>query len=85
MKYAVRLSRPAQKALDALEGRTFERVVLALRELEHNPRPHGVVKMAGPEDLWRIRVGDWRIVYSIFDRELVVLVMKLGHRREVYR
>jgi len=85
VKYAVRLSRPAQKALDALAGGTFARLVHALRGLEDNPRPHGVVKMGGPEEHWRIRVGDWRIVYSIFDRDLVVLVVKLGHRREVYR
>ena len=85
MKYTIRLSRPAQKTLDALESDTFERVISALRELEENPRPHGVVKMAGSEGHWRIRVGDWRIVYTIFDCELVVLVVKLGHRREVYR
>ena len=42
-------------------------------------------KLAGPEDLYRVRVGDWRIVYAIRDRELVVIVIRIGHRREVYR
>ena len=85
MTYIVRLTRPAQKALDALEGNMFSRIVAALRALETDPRPHGVTKMAGAENQWRVRVGDWRIIYSILDRELVVLVMKLGHRREIYR
>ena len=85
MKYTVRLTRPAQKALDALEGDIFARLVDALRGLEDTPRPPGAVKMAGGENQWRVRVGDWRIIYSIFNRELVVLVVKLGHRREIYR
>lgn len=85
MKYTIRLTRPAQKALDALDGGIFTRIVDALRGLEDNPRPSGVVKMAGAENQWRVRVGDWRIIYSILDRELVVLVVKLGHRREIYR
>jgi mRNA interferase RelE/StbE len=45
----------------------------------------GVEKLAGPEDLYRVRVGDWRMVYAIRDRELVVIVIRIGHRREVYR
>jgi mRNA interferase RelE/StbE len=85
VNYTIRLTRPAQKTLDGLEGETFARIVRALRGLEANPRPPGVVKMSGPDDHWRIRVGDWRIVYAIYDRELVVLVVKLGHRREIYR
>ena len=56
-----------------------------LDALEENPRPFGVEKMAGPADLYRVRVGDWRIVYAIRDRELVVIVIRIGNRREVYR
>jgi len=85
MKYVVRLTKPTQKALDSLDGAIFNRIVDALHGLEDNPRPFGVVKMAGEENQWRVRVGDWRIIYSILDRELVVLVVKLGHRREIYR
>jgi len=83
--YTVRLTRPAQKVLDTLEERLLSRIVNALRALEADPRPPGVTKLAGAENQWRVRVGDWRIVYSILDRELVVLVLKLGHRREIYR
>ena len=60
------------------------RVVDRIQALSGNPRPHSCQKLAGL-DLFRIRQGDFRIVYSIGDRDLVVLVVKVGHRREVYR
>ena len=85
MSYAVTLLRDAQKALDKMDGELRSRTIRALRLLEDDPRHPGVVKMSGPEDLYRVRVGDWRIVYAIHDRELVVLVIRIGHRREVYR
>jgi len=53
--------------------------------LANNPRPFGSDKLAGPEELYRVRVGDYRIVYQIQDEALLVLVVKIGHRREVYR
>ena len=79
---ACRQPRPAQKAFDALDGAIFERIARACAVWKTTPT-RGAIKMQGPEDYWRIRVGDWRIIYSIFDRELVVLVVKLGHRREI--
>ena len=62
-----------------------KRIVRALDVLADNPRPSGVVKMAGDDDLWRLRVGDFRIVYEIHDDVLLVMVLRIGHRREVYR
>jgi mRNA interferase RelE/StbE len=53
--------------------------------LEITPRPEGVKKLEGEKDLYRLRVGDYRIIYTIRDRELIVLVLKVGHRREVCR
>ena len=85
MNYTVTLLRDAQKALDKLEAELRGRVVRAMRLLEDDPRHPGVIKLAGPEDLYRVRVGDWRIVYAIRDRELVLIVIRIGHRREVYR
>jgi mRNA interferase RelE/StbE len=85
MKYTVRLDTRARKALDRLPGDVHGRVMRKLEALEENPRPFGVEKLAGPEDLYRVRVGDWRIVYAIRDRELVVIVIRIGHRRDVYR
>jgi mRNA interferase RelE/StbE len=85
MRYAVTLERPAQRALDGVRGALYERLLAALRCLATSPRPRGVKKLHGVADLYRIRVGEWRIVYAIRDRELVVLVLRIAHRRDVYR
>jgi mRNA interferase RelE/StbE len=85
MTHSVRLSAAAQRDLDRLDTVMTERVLRRIESLAANPRPHGVEKMAGPDDLYRVRAGDWRIIYQIADRALTVLVVKIGHRREVYR
>jgi mRNA interferase RelE/StbE len=86
MSYTVRVSRQAEKFLRAL---TDKRLYLRLREaidlLEKSPRPNSCVKLQGEAELYRVRVGDYRIVYQIQDRELVILVVQIGHRREIYR
>jgi mRNA interferase RelE/StbE len=53
--------------------------------LRENPRPQGVKKLAGEENLYRIREGDYRLIYTIGDKELIVLVVKIGDRKEIYR
>ena len=85
MKYTVRWDSRTSKTLDRLPDDVRGRVLRKLEALQEDPRPFGVAKLAGPEDLYRLRVGDWRIVYAIRDRELVVIVIRIGHRREVYR
>lgn len=85
MMYAVRLDSRTWKVVERLPDEIRGRIVRKLKALEDDPRPPGVVKMAGPEDVYRVRAGDWRIVYAIRDRELVVIVIRIGHRREVYR
>lgn len=85
MRYTVTLERQPQRALDAMTGALLDRLLAALHSLEDNARPPGVKMLKGQRDHWRIRVGDWRIVYTIRDRELIVLVLRIGHRREVYR
>ena len=85
MKYQVVFEPAARKQFLRLERAVQIRLRPHLEALGDIPRPPGVAKMAGGENQWRIRVGNWRIIYAIFDRELVVLVMKLGHRREIYR
>ena len=84
MTYAVELG-PVRKDLRALDETIRRRVLSALVALEVNPRPPGAKKLRGSELLWRVRVGDYRILYSIEEARLVVLVIKIGHRREVYR
>jgi len=85
MKYTVIISRASQKVIDRLDGDMYSRIIHKIETLEDNPRPMGVEKLTGPDNLYRVRVGDWRIVYAIQDRRLVVLVVKVAHRREVYR
>ena len=85
MKYTVRLNTRVGKVLDRLPPDTRRRVLRRLEALEDNPRPRGVEKLAGVDELYRVRVGTYRIVYAIRDRELVVIVVRIGHRRDVYR
>jgi mRNA interferase RelE/StbE len=85
MNYAVELSPAAARQLERLPSAAQRRIVAALFDLETNPRPPGVVKLAGDANLWRIRVGDYRVVYEIHDGRLLVLVVRIGHRKDVYR
>ena len=85
MTYTVRLNTRVGKVLDRLPPDMRRRIVRRLEALENNPRPRGVEKLAGVEELYRVRVGTYRIVYIIRDRELVVIVVRIGHRRDVYR
>ncbi len=61
------------------------RIAAAIDRLAVDPRPSGVRKLTGADNLWRIRVGDYRIVYEIEDDRLVVLIVRIGHRRDIYR
>lgn len=84
MKFQVILPRSVQKQLDRLADDVTRRILARLRELEDNPRPAGVKKLKG-RTAWRVRVGDYRIIYEIHDRELQIIIITVGHRREVYR
>jgi mRNA interferase RelE/StbE len=61
------------------------RITIAIDALAASPRPRGAVKMAGAATAWRIRVGAYRIIYDIFDDRLLIVIIRVGHRREVYR
>ena len=82
--YEIELRRKAQRALDRLPKDDFNAVLGAVKDLANTPRPKGVekIKSAG---LWRIRQGDYRIVYSIDDSQKTVTILRIGHRREIYR
>ncbi|MFZ4767201.1 MAG: type II toxin-antitoxin system RelE family toxin [Roseimicrobium sp.] len=84
MSYTVILPKSVQKQLDRLSPDINSRVIAALSALETNPRPAGAKKLKG-RDAWRIRVGDYRVIYEIHDRALQVIVVQTGHRRDVYR
>ena len=83
MNYAVSILRRAQKKLGQLSSPSFERVCEAIRSLAQNPRPPGYRRLVA-RDGWRIRVGDYRVIYEIDDVSHSVLVLHVGHRRDVY-
>jgi mRNA interferase RelE/StbE len=82
--YAVRVKPSARKELEGLPDEVLNRVVRKLESLGHDPRPTGCKKLKGYKDYWRIRVGDWRVVYIIDDEEKAVSVTRIAHRRDVY-
>lgn len=82
--YQVQISNRATKALEKLPDGLYERVTEAVQELADNPRPPGCKKLKGRQG-YRIRVGDYRVVYEIEDDKLLVLIIDIGHRREIYR
>ena len=84
MKYSIEFSRRAERQIDCLEATLRVRVIKRIEALSDNLRPSGVQKLAGSEDDYRIRIGDFRVVYEIQGALLVVLVIKVAHRRQVY-
>lgn len=84
-RYAVLLHREAEKTLRGLRGPLATRIDDAIRGLARNPRRPGCVKLTGHDDLYRVRVGDWRIIYHIRDTELVILVVEIRPRGAAYR
>ena len=85
MTYTVLFRTSARKALGKLPSQTQARLVLAADALANDPRPAGVKKLQGDENLWRIRVGSYRIVYEIHDDRLIVLIVRVADRKDVYR
>ena len=82
-KYTVLILPSAQKQLSKLPNAIATRIEDKLLELEQDPRPSGCKKLKG-RDAWRIRIGDYRVIYEINDGRLLVTVITIGHRREVY-
>ena len=85
MIYRIEFAPKAHRQLLKLSREVQARLSPRIQALSQNPRPPGVKKLAGEEDLYRIRVGDYRIIYEIRDKFLVVLIVGIGPRREVYR
>lgn len=83
--YRVVIEPSAWKQIMALSGQGQERILDLLESLELTPRPSGCRKLAGAESVYRVRSGNYRVIYQVRDAQLVVLVVKVGHRRDVYR
>jgi mRNA interferase RelE/StbE len=84
MTYAIAILRRAQKELQRLPRADYERVHDAIRALADEPRPPGCLALTG-RDGWRIRVGNYRVIYEINDTQHLVTILHVGHRRDVYR
>ena len=84
MGHSIKFKPSAERDLDSLPVEQRRRVFKAIRTLSNIPRPSGCKKLKG-EDAYRIRVGEYRVIYEIHDNTLVVIVIKIGHRQDVYR
>lgn len=85
MSYTIQFKSSALKELYKFPKIVSQQIAIAINDLGKNPRPNGCKKLAGSEDLYRIRSGSYRIVYQIYDKILLVLVVRIGDRKEVYR
>jgi mRNA interferase RelE/StbE len=83
-KYSIEIKQSAQKELDALDDSTFARIDKKNLALAENPRPNGCKKLKGFKDLWRIRVGDYRVIYTLDEQTKTINITRVAHRREVY-
>lgn len=82
--YAITFARSARRELERVREPVRGRVLGAIENLAVDPRPRGCVKLAGSLNLWRIRVGDWRVVYSVNDPNRLVDIVRIRNRRDVY-
>ena len=86
MPYALLIKASAAKELEAVDGAAMRRkIVDVIQNLANDPRPPACKKLAGHDSEYRLRVGDYRIVYTVNDGKIVVEIIKIGHRRELYR
>ena len=83
--YFISFARSARKELERLPGDIADRILAKVEVLAGNPRPPGVIKLHGQKNLWRLRIGDYRVVYSIDDFSKTIDVSVVRHRRDVYR
>ena len=85
MSYRVEFTTAAARQIRKLPKPARTRVLTAVSGLTDDPRPHGAKKLVGERTAWRIRVGDYRVIYDVIDAQLTVTVVRAAHRREVYK
>lgn len=83
--YRVEISRSAAKDLRGIDRRWIPRIVELIEKLQSDPRPPGCKKLVGSDHTYRLRAGDYRVVYEVQDDTLIVWVVRMRHRRDVYR
>jgi mRNA interferase RelE/StbE len=85
MTYLIEIKQSAQKELAKLPRSIADKVIKQIKVLADDPRPNGCKKLVGTDHTYRIRINDYRVVYSIFDQQLVIQVIKIGHRKQIYK
>lgn len=84
--YQILIPAPVEKVLQHIRNRAErERLLSEIAELANNPRPNGCKKLKGYEELYRVRKGDWRIIYQIRDKQLIIVIVEVDTRDNVYR
>ncbi|WP_144875709.1 type II toxin-antitoxin system RelE/ParE family toxin [Microbacterium sp. 1.5R] len=82
--YRVEFTTAAAKEVRKLDPQTRRRILAGVSDLGREPRPHGVRKLTGFDNAWRLRVGDYRVLYEVIDDQVLVTVVRVAHRRDVY-
>lgn len=82
--YSITFARSARKEFESLPAPIVQRIFSKIEALAENPRPSGCKKLKGSQDLWRIRIGEFRVIYSIFDATIQIEIIAVRHRREAY-
>ncbi len=84
MSYQIIIPKPVQKQLDSLPKTQRDRAIIAVRSLTNEPRATGVKKLKGYDETYRIRFGDYRVIYKVQDKELIILLLSVSHRKDAY-
>jgi mRNA interferase RelE/StbE len=84
-EYSISFNRSARKELTRLDKIAIARILTQIEALAKNPRPAGCWKIQGADDLWRIRIGDYRVIYRILGQVLIIEIIAVRHRRDAYR
>jgi len=85
LPYEIEFKPSAEKDFSKLERDAQKRILEKIKSLASDPRPRGVEKLSGHKNRWRIRVGRFRIIYQVFEDKLVILVLRIADRKEIYR
>lgn len=85
MAYQISIAPAAERQLKKLPEQVVAQIVPLLKSLAEDPRPVGVKKLKGGDGIWRVRTGDYRILYTVEDRKLTILVLSIDHRKQVYK
>src|SRR5205823_7638950 len=82
--YAIQYARSAREELESLPGKVQDRIIEAIDALEQNPRPQGCKKLHGSDDRYRIRIGNYRVIYKIDEKAVTVLIVRIRDRKDAY-